>query len=487
MVRPRPSDRARSPATRGRLAVTTDPFEGGDAKDHGSGRRHGLLTTMREAFWGGPAAALPPRMLAVIARHDASSEVLIRLIQLATVLFFAALYGLSPKTDAGTAFSPVPAILALYLVLTLVGLVWAWRFGLPNWAVYGSIGIDVALLLTLIWSFHTQYGQPASFSLKVPTLLYLFIFIALRALRFQARFVLAVGLAAAIGWAGVVTFAVISEGAGMVVTRDYVRYLTSNSVLVGAEVDKIVSIVVVSAVLSLALRRARRLLVQAVAEGAAAENLSRFFDEPVARRIRRSGEGSPSGEGVRREAAILYVDLHGFSALSAELDPSEVVAILTEYQGRVVPVIQRHGGIIDKYVGDGVIATFGALEASDRYAAEALRAVDALVADLPTWAASERLARLGPGRVNMAVAAGPVIAGVVGDGQRLEFTVIGAAMNLAAKLEKHNKREGSRALAPWATFEAARLQGYEPGRDVAKVVSLIEGASEPCEIAVLHR
>ena len=57
----------------------------------------------------------------------------------------------------------------------------------------------------------------------------------------------------------------------------------------------------------------------------------------------------------------------------------------------------------------------------------------------------------------------------------------------ALTLAKHNKREGSRALAPWATFEAARLQGYEPGRDVAKVVSLIEGASEPCEIAVLHR
>ena len=444
-------------------------------------------TLLREAFRGGPKTALPAPTLAVITRHDAASEVLIHLIQLGIVLFFATLYAVSPKTDAGTTFSSVPAILALYLALSLVGLIWAWRFGLPDWAVYGSIGIDISLLLGLIWSFHSQYGQPASFSLKVPTLLYVFIFIALRALRFQARFVLAVGLAAAVGWAGVVTVAVISEGSAMVVTRDYVRYLTSNSVLVGAEVDKIVSILVVAGVLSLALRRARRLLVDAVAEGAAAANLSRFFDAPVALRIRRSGEGSASSEGVRREAAILYVDLRGFSAFSADLDPSEVVAILTAYRSRVVPVIQRHGGVIDKYVGDGVIATFGALKASDCYAADALRAVDDLVADIEALGADDRLALFGTRRINMAVASGTVIVGVLGDGERLEFTVIGSPMNLAAKLEKHNKQEGSRALASWESCETARRQGYGPGRDLIRTSCLMEGVADPCEIAILHR
>jgi adenylate cyclase len=429
---------------------------------------------------------LPARTRETIARQDASSEVLVRLIQLATVLFFGALFMLAPKTDGGTAFSPVPTILASYLSITFLGLVWAWRFGLPDWAVYGSIGIDVALLLGLIWSFHIQYAQPASFALKAPTLLYAFIFVALRALRFQARFVLAAGIASAVGWSTLVIAVVISEGTDMVVTRDYVRYLTSNSLLIGAEVDKVVSILVVSVVLSLALRRARSLLVQAVDEQAAAENLSRFFDAPVVRSIRASGENAITGEGVRREAAILYVDLRGFSVLSARLDPSEVVAILNEYQRRLVPLIQREGGVIDKYLGDGIMATFGALKASDRYAADALRAVDAIAAEVLTWGEHSMLARLGPRGVNMAVACGSVVAGALG-GQRLEFTVIGAAVNLAAKLEKHNKTLKSRALASWGTYETALAQAYDPGRDVAKLASRVEGASELSEVALLYR
>src|SRR5918994_773266 len=145
--------------------------------------RPDIPETLREALGVEPVSNLPAQTIATIARQDAASEVLVRLIQLGIVILFSALYAVSPKTDAGTAFSPVPYVLASYFVVTLVALGWTLRFGLPNWAVYCSIGIDIVLLMTLIWSFHVQYGQPASFYLKAPTLLYVFIFIALRALR----------------------------------------------------------------------------------------------------------------------------------------------------------------------------------------------------------------------------------------------------------------------------------------------------------------
>jgi adenylate cyclase len=224
-----------------------------------------------------------------------------------------------------------------------------------------------------------------------------------------------------------------------------------------------------------------------VSEQTAAENLSHFFDERVARRIRGADDSAGLGQGARREAAILYVDLRGFSALSAQLDPTEVVAILTAYQRRVVPLIQQHGGTIDKYLGDGIMATFGALKTSDQHGADALRAVDAVTMDTLSWGLDASLARLDPHKVNMAVAAGPVVAGTIGDGQRLEFTVIGAAVNLAAKLEKHNKALASRALVAWKTYETAVAQGYVPQHQVEKVSSTLAGAAEPCEIAVLHR
>ena len=245
-----------------------------------------------------------------------------------------------------------------------------------------------------------------------------------------------------------------------------------------------VAILVVSGVLWLALRRARNLLIGAVRQQATVDDLSRYFDEPVARRIRKAGPALSAG--TRRPAAILYIHLRGFSALSAELDPAEVVAILTAYQSRVVPLIQRHGGVIDKYLGDGIMATFGALKASGSYAADAMRSIDAIVEDTASWRADTALARLDPRKVGMAAACGPVIAGAVGDGRRLEYTVIGAPVNLAAKLEKHNKLLRSRALATWDLYEVALKQGYAPARAIRKVQSAIDGPARPCELAIIY-
>ena len=126
-----------------------------------------------------PARPLSARVVTAINRHDQSSEVLIKIIQLLIVSIWAVLYALAPKTDFGTSFSPVSWALAIYFALNVFGLIWARRSGLPNWAVYISIVFDMAILMLLIWSFHIQYGQPPSFYLKAPTLLYVFIFIAL--------------------------------------------------------------------------------------------------------------------------------------------------------------------------------------------------------------------------------------------------------------------------------------------------------------------
>jgi hypothetical protein len=106
---------------------------------------------------------------------------------------------LSPKTfSEEAAFAPVPWALSAYLVFTIVRLLLAHGRRLPRWFVYASIVADMGLLMGLVWSFHVQYEQPVSFYLKVPTLLYVFIIISLRALRFEVRYELLSGLAVAI-------------------------------------------------------------------------------------------------------------------------------------------------------------------------------------------------------------------------------------------------------------------------------------------------
>ncbi len=431
-------------------------------------------------------ALIPDRVTQAISNQEDSSEILVKIIQLLVVTTFGVLYLVSPKTDANTQFSPVPYVLVSYLIVNLAMLFWALKRSLPNLIVYASIIIDTTLLMALIWSFHIQYEQPPSFYLKSPTLLYIFIFIALRALRFQARFVVAAGIAAALGWLIMIIYVVSIDPANTMITRNYVSYMTSNSILLGAEFDKIISILVVTGILALALKRAHSLLVSAVTEQTAAKDLSRFFDETIATQIREADHQIAAGEGINRTASILNIDIRGFTTMAAKMDASEVMSILTEYQKRVVPLIQKHGGTIDKFMGDGIMATFGATNASETYAADSLRAIEDIVADIKTWnSTSQPSTQLSKLNVNMAAATGPITFGAVGDDKRLEYTVIGAAVNLSAKLEKFNKTLNSCALVDRDTYDTAKLQGYSPAAEPRFSTCKVDGTDGDYELVIL--
>ena len=430
---------------------------------------------------------LPERVRRTIADQQDASEVLIGWVQLAVVLLFGALYTVSPKTFTAEAeFAPVPWVLGGYLAFTVIRLAIALRRAMPGWMLYASVVIDMALLFVLIWSFHLQYMQPPSFYLKAPTLLYVFIFIALRALRFEVRFVVLAGVCAALGWAVLATYAALEDGGMDVITRDYVHYLTDNRVLIGAEIDKIVSILTVTAILAVAIARARALLVRAVAEGAAAHDLSRFFSPGIAEHITAAERQVRAGEGQARDAAVLFTDIRGFTGLASAMTPDALIAILAEYQARMVPIIQRNGGTIDKFMGDGIMATFGAAAASGTFAADALRSIGDIAAEARLWDEARRGAGLPALRVGAACASGPIIFGAVGDETRLEYTVIGDPVNRAAKLEKHTKAEAVRALTDAVTYATALAQGFAAQAPVERRDGrAVEGLDSAVDIVVL--
>ncbi len=427
------------------------------------------------------SADLPERVRIAIAAHQDRSEIMIGWLQLAVVGTFAALYLVSPKLE--DRFDLVPFALAIYFALTLIRLVWAHRTRLPDWSLTISILFDVTLLMTLIWSFHVKYQQPPSFYLKAPTLLYVFIFIALRALRFEARPVLIAGGMAALGWLALLIYALLDPDDAQPITRDYVTYMTSNSVLIGAEIDKIVAILMVTAITGVALARGRRLLVQAVVEQTAASELSRFFAPAVAARIKGADRALRAGVGELRDAAILSLDIRGFTPFAARTESDAVLGLLARYQARMVPLIRKHGGSVDKFLGDGILATFGAASVSDRSAADALRAIDDIMAEAESWSG-------GPGgfglRINGAVATGRVLFGVVGDSDRLEYTVIGEAVNLSAKLEKANKQVGANAVCDGPTFALACAQGYRPRPGLRHLNGCrVDGVDSPLDLVIL--
>lgn len=434
----------------------------------------------------GASTRLPPRVQEAVARTEDANEVLIGWVQIAVVSLLGLLYLVSPKgfQESDISFEPVPWVLGIYAPLVATRLWLARRRRLGAAILAGSVVLDIGVLLLLIWSFHLQYCQPPAFYLKAPTFAYVFLFIALRSLRYDPRYLLLAGATAAGGWMLLVGYAI---GPGHAeITRSFVDWAMGYHVLVGAELDKVVTISAVTAVLAVGTARSRRLLAEAATEGQARRELTRFFSPDVAARIVRSGDAIRPGEGEMREATALMIDLRGFTRLASTLPPDRVMQLLGDFQRRMVAVLFAHGGSIDKFLGDGILAHFGAATPSETHAADCLRAVDAVVAAADEWARDAAAAGVPGLGVGAACASGEMLFGAVGDEERLEYTVIGNPVNLAAKLEKHTKSERVRALADAMTWELAIAAGYEPPfarrRLVARVVA---GVDAPVDLVVL--
>ncbi|WP_153769731.1 adenylate/guanylate cyclase domain-containing protein [Labrenzia sp. CE80] len=435
---------------------------------------------------GPPESGLPTRVREEIHQREIASERLIGWVQLVIVLFFSALYAIAPKAEGSSGFNFVPVALGGYFLFTVARLALSYRVELPKWLLLLSIAVDMALLVGLIFSFHIQYGQHPTFYLKAPTLMYVFIFIALRALRFDPRFVLTTGVVAVAGWLGLVAYAVLADMDHMRVTRNYVDYLTGNTILIGAELDKTMVILMVTVVLSAALYRGRVMLFEATRDQAAATDLRRFFAPEVAASITTSEAALIAGQGSVRNAAILYLDIRSFTATASTLPPEKVMAVLAAYQGLALEIIKDEGGRVDKFLGDGILATFGALMPSSTYAADAVRTARRLATEIS--AEQSRFTEAGwPDslRVGTAVAAGSIMVGTVGSTDRLEFTVIGDPVNRAAKLEDANKHQQSAALTDSKTYALAREQGYVGPEVEQRPAVLISGLGNPIDLAVL--
>ncbi len=445
-----------------------------------------LVKITDNVFRSRDISMLPARVLTNLKERERTNEVLVRVIQLGIVVMFITLYSLAAKTGSEAAFQPVPYVLGTYSILSMIGLIWSIRRELPSIAVYFSIIIDFTILYSLIISFHYQYEQPPAFILNAPTLLYVFIFIALRALRLEWKYVVAAGLTAAAGWALVIFYVTSIKPEEMVITRDYVEYLTSNSILIGAEIDKIITILLVTAILALVVNSSSNLLVTAVTEQMAAKDFSRFFDERVAHDIRSSQETLEAGIGERRNTAIINIDIRGFSKLAAHREPSEVMQLLSAYQSRLVPILQHHGAIIDKFMGDGIMATIGIDNPEKPFSKNAMEAAEAVLEDCQKWKDEEPLfADVGLNKIGIGIACGTVAFGAVGQGNRLEMTVIGAPVNTSAKLEKHNKVLGTNCIVSRKTWDMALEEGYTGNLAAELLDADIEGMNGLQQVAVL--
>ena len=191
--------------------------------------------------------------------------------------------------------------------------------------------------------------------------------------------------------------------------------------------------VLLAAGFAVVVRRSRRLVENQVAAERTRASLARYFSPNV---VDHLGDSKALIAGVREQkVAVLFADIMGFTKLCESEPPDTVIALLRDYHNRLGQSVFDNAGTLDKYIGDGLMATFGTPQASAHDARNALQCAMDMIAALETWNGERRTAGLAPVRVGIGVHYGTVVVGDTGNERRLEYSVIGDTVNIASRPE----------------------------------------------------
>ncbi|MCC7035548.1 MAG: CHASE2 domain-containing protein [Acidobacteria bacterium] len=216
-------------------------------------------------------------------------------------------------------------------------------------------------------------------------------------------------------------------------------------------------------------------------EGREKRKVKQLFSRYVAKDVYEQLMADPSRArlgGARRHMTVLFSDMRGFTALTEKGAPEDIVSQLNEYFTRMVNVLFEHHGTLDKFVGDMVMALFGAPLDDEDHAEHAVQAALAMVRELEALNAG--WASFGVPRLDIGIGinTGDMVAGNIGSSAIMSYTVIGDAVNLGARLESLNKEYGTRIIISEAT--RARLKGQYDIRPLGSVT--VKGKSRPVAI-----
>jgi len=283
---------------------------------------------------------------------------------------------------------------------------------------------------------------PLAMEYRSEGFMYFYILLASGTLAYSWRTVRGVGVVTTVLWllALAAVWTVSDENvalsaatnAAFLPDRELANILNPNHLLYYIRVQEVFVFLVVAITLSISVRRYGRLVMDHAGIERERANLARYFSPNVVEELSQNDE--PLKQIRTQDIAVLFVDIVGFTRYAADRNPKEVINTLRAFHKRMEAEVFRHHGTLDKYLGDGLMATFGTPIAGDRDAINALRCARAMIEAITAWNDERALGGAAPIRASFGLHYGPAVLGDIGS-DRLEFAVVGNSVNIASRVE----------------------------------------------------
>ena len=317
---------------------------------------------------------------------------------------------------------------------------------------------------------------PVAMQYRFDNFQYFFVILAAGTMAYSWRTVIAIGTWTATMWLSALALVWwfsspvpgLSEAVNAAVgfNPELVEFFDPNSFVVQLRIQEAVVFVLVAVTLGFSVRRFNALLMSNASLERERANLSRYFSPNVVDQLSQNDE--PLKQVRSEHVAVLFIDIVGFTSLSAGMNPHAVIDLLREFHGRMEREVFRHHGTLDKYLGDGLMATFGTPVAGRQDATNALACAQAMQESLTNW--NKEQARQGKTEIHAGIGIhyGEALLGDIG-ANRLEYAVLGMTVNIASRLEKLTRPLAARIAVSEALADQVRVE--RTGLD------LLEGAA----------
>jgi adenylate cyclase len=340
-----------------------------------------------------------------------------------------------------------------------------------------TAALDALLVLGTLAFNHWSLGIPGSLFAMYPVVWVMPVIMAATAIHYQPR------LQAFVGAVYVVGLSIIAFSDDQPSPAELGRYMDGmwSAFTWQSNMMRIVTVLTASFVLFLVVRQGRLMLERAVRETTLRLNLTRYLPRELAPILsERSFESLRAGRRI--PVTLMFVDIRASSGFGETMDPTRLAVFITSFRRRVLQAAAQHGGLIDKFTGDGALVLFGVPTEKPDDTARALACGRTLLDLIERWNAKRAFDP--PVRIGIGIHRGEVFCGVVGDEDRLEFTVLGETVNTAARIEQATKSANCDMLASWDAITAAGEDGlwapaeHEPLPGVTRRIVLMRPHSK---------